>query len=1439
MASNSQSNVANFALATSSNQFFPGTLCNDLVIIQANPASQLVLGTSNGANGVIVGPNKTTLTYTHSLVSTTSNMYALSASASNMYTSNITAQTAAFSNLNVPSIITANISGSANNTSNLVSTPSITVSNISSTGFSNVGSFSNSGQIFASNVTATTSISASNINATTFTGALTGTATGLAGNPNINVNVITASNVSAATFIGNLTGNALSASNLVSSPNISVANVTSTGNFTNIGTFNNSSTIIANSLTATGTVTAPIFAGVASSSLATTTCTGNAQTASNLVNSPNITVANISSSSRSNTGTFSNSSTIIAASIGINKTPIQALDIIGNINLTGDLYQNGTLFTSASTNSSSSTITFQSLGSSSNPISGGVITLDTTLSLSAIVELSSNAGALSLNLNPSNFNTNEVGNTGNIVIVERNPAGRSITLDPRIQFPTYANGIATAFGNTGFYSSTCSNFTTSAPPAAGGFAVDAISYYIPKLGFAIGTYNRMFKCMPPTFNTIPAQTGTTAIAAYALDVASYLTTTYASYYGPLAFSMTGLSGQSIPASMSISQNGIISINQNTSYAGTVTINVLGTTGLTTKNIAFTIQAWATPVITNTITVPANTDTAVAAYVVTAPILSQTSTYTGILTWSVNPSTLSSYLDVATGVLTIPKNTAISSTTVTLTATGPTGLSTNTSFNLTVLPWQDPTFSTAIPDTSTNTATGPYVISAPTVSQDVAHTGTLTWSISPSNLSTYLNTTTGVLTFPIHTTIPTTTATLTATGPSGENQSDVFVITVIAWIDPVLTTITPAPIYYTGPSAVTITPVQTLANTGTLTWTMAPANVSSYINSSTGVITIPQNTAFTATTVTVTATGPSGEYDSTSFSLTTTLWNTPVVTAIATQSGSTASTSFTVTPTQTATSTGTIVWSLSPVNSYINSSTGLITVPMGTSIAAVTYTVTATGPTGLTNSKTFSLTTMAYTTPVVTAIATQSGSTISTSFTVTPGQTATGTGTIVWSLSPVNSYINSSTGLITVPMGTSIAAVTYTVTATGPTGLANSQVFYLTTFSKLSKLMIGSVANHSLIITPLGQIHAFGLNANGQLGNNTLTNSKIPINVSSFGSLSGKTIVSIAAGDSHTLALDTSGQIHAFGNNAFGQLGNNTLTNSKIPINISSFGSLSGKTIIAIAAGAYHTFALDTSGQIHAFGYNNNGQLGNNTGTDSQIPINISSFGSLSGKTIISIAAGTYHTLALDTSGQIHVFGKNGQGQLGYNTPTYSLIPINISSFGSLSGKTIISIVAGGDHTLALDTSGQIHAFGNNFNGQLGNNTTTNSKIPINISSFGSLSGKTIISIAAGAAHTLALDTSGQIHAFGDSSQGQLGNNTLTQSYIPINISSFGSLSGKTIISIAAGYSHTLALDTSGQIHAFGNNGEGELGNNTLSRSQIPITVTGFGSLSSLSVTAPA
>jgi hypothetical protein len=109
------------------------------------------------------------------------------------------------------------------------------------------------------------------------------------------------------------------------------------------------------------------------------------------------------------------------------------------------------------------------------------------------------------------------------------------------------------------------------------------------------------------------------------------------------------------------------------------------------------------------------------------------------------------------------------------------------------------------------------------------------------------------------------------------------------------------------------------------------------------------------------------------------------------------------------------------------------------------------------------------------------------------------------------------------------------------------------------------------------------------------------------------------------------------------------------------GALAGKTISQVAAGYDYSLALTTDGSLYAWGTNGNGQLGNGTTTNSSVPVPVDTTGALAGKTITQIAVGIYYSFALTSDGSLYSWGYNGDGQLGNGTTTNSSVPVEVSA----------------------------------------------------------------------------------------------------------------------------------------------------------------------------------
>jgi alpha-tubulin suppressor-like RCC1 family protein len=197
---------------------------------------------------------------------------------------------------------------------------------------------------------------------------------------------------------------------------------------------------------------------------------------------------------------------------------------------------------------------------------------------------------------------------------------------------------------------------------------------------------------------------------------------------------------------------------------------------------------------------------------------------------------------------------------------------------------------------------------------------------------------------------------------------------------------------------------------------------------------------------------------------------------------------------------------------------------------------------------------------------------------------------------------------------------------------------------LSMTMVASASASS------NNVIAWGENSLGQLGNGTTTNSDVPVAVSG---LSGVTAVD--AGGGVSLALLGDGTVMAWGGNELGTLGDGTTTNSDVPVKVSG---LSGVTAISAGKGD-HSLALLSNGTVVAWGDNAYGQLGDGTTTSSDVPVAVSG---LSGVTAIS--AGALHSLALLANGTVMAWGLGANGQVGDGAREGSSTPVHVCAVGT-------------------------------------------------------------------------------------------------------------------------------------------------------------------------------
>ncbi|MCK5160783.1 MAG: hypothetical protein KAQ99_04335, partial [Candidatus Aureabacteria bacterium] len=351
------------------------------------------------------------------------------------------------------------------------------------------------------------------------------------------------------------------------------------------------------------------------------------------------------------------------------------------------------------------------------------------------------------------------------------------------------------------------------------------------------------------------------------------------------------------------------------------------------------------------------------------------------------------------------------------------------------------------------------------------------------------------------------------------------------------------------------------------------------------------------------------------------------------------------------------------------------------------------------------------------------------------------------------------------------------------GLSDTQEVKVTV---LGKRPVAVGKGHNLFVKPGGTVLAWGSGDKGQLGNGvsgTGYDEEAPVPV-----LNITNIVAVSAGSDHSLALASDGTVWAWGEDTYGQVGDDTVGNIKdVPVN--PLG-LSG--IVSISAGHFHNLALDSDGNVWAWGYNNYGQLGNGTfDSAAYLPFQISGLSN-----IIAITAGGYHSLALDSDGNIYSWGRGSSGEMGDGTTDNRHTPAITAT-----GLSYIAAIAAGEmssYALRIDNvstwNGRVYGWGDNESGELaqGGDDWADKLSPVNVVLAGAKA------VAAGGNHTLFIKMDGTLEACGANSYGQLGDGTQESKNYLVPVTGL-----TDVVAAAAGLYESLALKSDGTLWVWG------------------------------------
>ena len=312
---------------------------------------------------------------------------------------------------------------------------------------------------------------------------------------------------------------------------------------------------------------------------------------------------------------------------------------------------------------------------------------------------------------------------------------------------------------------------------------------------------------------------------------------------------------------------------------------------------------------------------------------------------------------------------------------------------------------------------------------------------------------------------------------------------------------------------------------------------------------------------------------------------------------------------------------------------------------------------------------------------------------------------------------------------------------------------------------------------------------------------------------------VAAGFGHSCALTTAGDTYCWGGNTTGALGDGTTTQRNAATALAR-----PIPFATVQAGALHTCALLEEGTGYCWGFGTFGQLGNGLTEQQLTPVPVVGPARLS-----VLSAGEFHTCGV-TITQALCWGRNNAGQIGDGSTTDRLSPTAVAGTWS-------AVTAGGEHTCAVTSAVApgsvpplgvgVWCWGRNAQGQLGDGTSTDRLLPVEVSGM----GPNLTRVAAGAAHTCALSIAGAPFCWGDNLYGQLGDGTTTDRVAPVPV--LGLPPGTPLVAIDADSSHTCGVAVSGAAYCWGANGRGQLGDGTTTDRSAATLVTGGHSFVSI------
>lgn len=276
---------------------------------------------------------------------------------------------------------------------------------------------------------------------------------------------------------------------------------------------------------------------------------------------------------------------------------------------------------------------------------------------------------------------------------------------------------------------------------------------------------------------------------------------------------------------------------------------------------------------------------------------------------------------------------------------------------------------------------------------------------------------------------------------------------------------------------------------------------------------------------------------------------------------------------------------------------------------------------------------------------------------------------------------------------------------------------------------------------------------------------------------------------HTCGLRSDGSAYCWGSNLYGEVGVSWngfyATAQPQPV-------VGGLSFDAISVGAWHTCAIATGGAAYCWGW-----LYGQTATNGWDPVPVAT-----SHLFTAVNAGSWTTCGVTSTAAVYCWDQNPP-------ITPSLVP---------GGHSFRTVSVGEDHACGVTTGGRAYCWGWNGFGQLGNGSTSETRVTIPVAVAG---GLTFRDVSAGEFYSCGVTTAGSAMCWGSNDSGRLGNGSTTSSATPVAVSG-----GHSFAAASAGHSHTCGLTAAGITYCWGSNSHGQLGTGTVASSLVPIKIRG-------------